>query len=91
MEQRKNIYDGLKGHYGALKTLALRAEVSVRWVTLVLKGQQEDESLLLKASELWVELEQAKADILAAAARNAERAMVICASIDSPHSICNHA
>lgn len=77
MESKKAIYNGLKSHYGAIQQLADRCNVSTRWVTLVLKGQCEDENLVLEASKLWLELEQAKKDKLDEAARNAALAQTI--------------
>lgn len=77
MEAREKIYKGLKSHYGSLVELQRRANVKERWVTMVLKGEAEDEDLLLIASKLWHELEADKKRKLEEAEHYADMAAAI--------------
>lgn len=53
--------DGLAGFHGSINALARRAGCSREWVRKVLKGLEKDEDLVLTASVLLLELQQAEA------------------------------
>ena len=77
MEKRKQIYEGLKKHYGAIVRLAKEQGVSREWVRMVLNGERDDEKLLVAASKLWLDLETERVNLLSQAASFADQAAAI--------------
>ncbi len=72
---RIKIYQGLKSHYGAIKSLAEKANCSTEWVRLVVgTGEENDPDLLEAAAEFWLELEVKKKAKLSRASSFADEA-----------------
>lgn len=62
------------GNRGAITELARRADCTTVWVNRVLNGKDEDDDLLVMASELVAELAKAKSEKESTVLQNLNRA-----------------
>lgn len=75
-ETKSKVLEALRapGNRGAIKELARRAGCTTVWVNRVLSGKDEDDDLVVLASELAVELAAAKSEKEKTALSNLNRA-----------------
>lgn len=72
-QTRNEIFTELRKHYGAMKKLAERHGCSVSWVKRVFNGDHDDPELILKASELLIEIIEERAKTLSAISANFQK------------------
>lgn len=69
-QTRSEIFTELRKNYGALTRLARLHRCSVSWVNRVFNGEYNDDDLIVKASELLVEIHQERQSKIATASAN---------------------
>lgn len=69
-QTRSEIFAELRKNYGALRRLAAQHGCSVSWINRVFKGEHDDDDLIVKASELLVEIFEERQNKLATAKAN---------------------